>query len=87
MSDNKYLSKAIEIAAEVFGVPFESLDENSTWKEDLDVDVGVSLQNRNYCDYISRLNDEFGIDIPNMKFGRTKNLGEVAAMLEDLAED
>ena len=86
MSD-EYLDKAIEIAAQIFGVSSESLNENSTWEKDLQVDVKNSLQNRDYCDYIARLNNEFGIDIPNMKFGRTRNLGEVAAMIESLTGD
>jgi acyl carrier protein len=84
---NDYLEKIIKIASEVFGVPSESLNANSTWLEDLHIDVINSLQDRNFVDFKNRLEDEFEIDIPNMKFGKTKNIAEITKFIADLCEE
>lgn len=84
---NEYLEKAIELASDVFGVPEEQLNEDSTWVDDLHLDVLHSLQDRSFVDYKRRLEDEFEIDIPNIKFGKTRNMKEIAAFIEELCEE
>lgn len=84
---NEYLEKVIELASDVFGVPKEQLNEDATWVDDLHLDVLHSLQDRSFVDYKRRLEDEFEIDIPNIKFGKTRNMKEIAAFIEELCEE
>jgi acyl carrier protein len=84
---SEYVGRIIEIASDIFGVDKSTLTEESTWEEGLGIDVKNSLQDRNYADFVSALNDEYSIDIPYIKFGRTKNFAEMAQMVADLADD
>ena len=84
---NEYIDKIIEHAANIFGVDAASLNENSTWKEDLHLDVSKSLQDRNFVDFKAALEDEFEVEIPNIKFGKTKNILEMAEFIRELAEE
>lgn len=84
---NEYINAIIEHASNVFGVDAASLNENSTWKDDLHLDVSKSLQDRNFVDFKSALEDEFEIEIPNIKFGKTKNIREMAEFIQELAEE
>lgn len=77
----------IKHAAKVFGVDPATLNENSTWLDDLHLDVAKSLQNRNFVDFKAALEDEFEVEIPNIKFGKTKNIGEMAAFIADILEE
>ena len=81
------LEKIISIVSGIFGVPKESLSEDSTWAEDLQMDLGRSLQDNKFVDLKATLDREFGTDIPNMKFGRTKNLKEATLFMLDLIDD
>ena len=87
MGYDEILEKVIEIVAKVFGVPAEKLNENSTWINDLDIDLVSSLQCKEFVDLKVALDAEFDIDCPNMKLGRTKTMGEVARFIEDLTEE
>ncbi len=84
---SEYVEKIISIASEVFGVEAADLNEESTWIDDLKLDVVSSLQNRNFVDFIGKLEEEFEIEIQNMKFGKTKNIKEMAAYVEKLCEE
>lgn len=74
-------------AARVFGVEETSLNEDSTWVDDLHIDVTKSLQDRNFVDFKTALEDEFEIEIPNIKFGKTKTIRDMARFIEDLCEE
>ena len=87
MSYDEILAKVLEIVAEVFGVPVDSLDENSTWIDNLKIDLVSSLQCKEFVDLKVALDTEFDTDCPNMKLGRTKTMGEVARFIEDLIEE
>ena len=87
MEYEEILEKVIDIVADVFGVDADTLSENSTWKEDLKFDLINSLQSHEFVDLKTALDDTFEIDCPNMKLGRTKTLGELAAFIMDLTEE
>ena len=77
----------IQHAAKVFGVDPASLNEDSTWLDDLHINVAKSLQDRNFVDFKTALEEEFEVEIPNIKFGKTKNIREMVAFIEDILEE
>lgn len=87
MGNQKYVGKIKRIIEEVFGISMDGLSEDSTWTEGLQIDVLNSLHDRNLIEFINRLEDEFEIQISNMKFAKTKNIGEMASFIEVLIEE
>ena len=87
MDVNNYVEAIISHAAAVFGVSEDNLNRNSTWQDDLHLDVAKSLQDRNFVDFKAALEEEFEVEIPNIKFGKTKNIQEMAEFIADLCEE
>jgi acyl carrier protein len=87
MDANNYIEAIITHAAKVFGVNKDSLHRGSTWVDDLHIDVAKSLQDRNFVDFKAALEEEFEVDIPNLKFGKTKTIQEMAEFIADLCEE
>lgn len=74
-------------AARVFGVDKAKLCKDSTWVDDLHIDVTKSLQDRNFVDFKSALEEEFDVEIPNIKFGKTKTIADMALFIQELCEE
>lgn len=87
MDTNSYMSSIITHAAAIFGVSEDKLSGDSTWQDDLHLDVAKSLQDRNFVDFKAALEEEFEVEIPNIKFGKTKNIREMAEFIADLCEE
>jgi acyl carrier protein len=87
MSIEECINKVIEFASRYFGVDKAGLDEDSTWKDDLHIDVAKSLQDRRFVDFKNALDEAFEIEIPNIKFGKTKTIREMAEFISDMCEE
>ena len=87
MNMNEYVNRIIELASKYFGVDESGLNEESTWKDDLHIDVAKSLQDTRFVEFKNALDEEFEIEIANIKFGKTKNIREMAEFIAEMCEE